>query len=170
MASDGASNNERLLAAAREDNEEILLEVFEEGNFDINFKDGLGNTGKLQALSSLHYAVSHGSTTVLEHLLEYDGCDVDPINRLEGATPLHLALKLEDPELRLHIANSLLEAGADTTMKDKEGDTALDLLRPGDDDIRKLIRKSQASSSVSKGDIADDDDDEGSEGSGSESE
>ncbi|OCB90376.1 ankyrin [Sanghuangporus baumii] len=182
MASDGASNNERLLAAAREDNEEILLEVFEEGNFDINFKDGQA-TGVVNVDAynlntyysttrhlALHYAVSHGSTTALEHLLEYDGCDVDPINRLEGATPLHLALKLEDPELRLHIANSLLEAGADTTIKDKEGDTALDLLQPGDDELRKLIRKSQASSSVSKGDIANDDDDEGSEGSGSESE
>lgn len=32
--------DERLLAAAREDNEEMLLEVFEEGKFDINFKDG----------------------------------------------------------------------------------------------------------------------------------
>ncbi|KAI0962684.1 hypothetical protein AcW1_001450 [Taiwanofungus camphoratus] len=43
--SDGASNNERLLAAARSDNEDLLLEVFEEGKFDINYKDGLGNTG-----------------------------------------------------------------------------------------------------------------------------
>lgn len=42
------------------------------------------------------------------------------------------------------------------SIKDKEGDTALDLLQPGDDELRKLIRKSQASSSVSKGDIADD--------------
>lgn len=32
--------DERLLAAARSDSEELLLEVFEEGNFDINFKDG----------------------------------------------------------------------------------------------------------------------------------
>ena len=72
------------------------------------------------------------------------------------------------------------------SIKDKEGDTALDLLQPGDDELRKLIRKSQASSSVSKGDIADDgkivlalrwlraeallDVDEDDEGSGSESE
>ena len=72
-------------------------------------------------------------------------------------------------------------------IKDKEGDTALDLLQPGDDELRRLIRKSQAENSVSKGDIADDgketildasmqepddfaDDDEGSAGSGSGSE
>ena len=49
---------------------------------------------------------------MLEHILSADECDVDPINRLEGATPLHLALKIEDPELRLHIVESLLDAGA----------------------------------------------------------
>ncbi|KAH8119814.1 ankyrin repeat-containing domain protein [Phellopilus nigrolimitatus] len=162
MASDGASNNERLLAAARQDNEELLLEVFNEGNFDINFKDGLGNT-------ALHYAVSQGSTDVLEHILEHEDCDVDPINRLEGATPLHLALKMRDLELRNYIVESLLEAGADTTIKDKDGDTAVDLLRPGDSELRTLMRKSQAGNSVSKGDIANDDDD-ADEGSGSESE
>ena len=32
--------DERLLAAARSDNEDMLLEVFEEGNFDINAQDG----------------------------------------------------------------------------------------------------------------------------------
>lgn len=58
---------------------------------------------------------SLGNTDVLEHILSQDNCDVDPINRLEGATPLHLALKLEDKELRHHVVESLLEAGADTT-------------------------------------------------------
>lgn len=32
--------DQRLLAAAREDNEEMLLEIFEQGGFDINFQDG----------------------------------------------------------------------------------------------------------------------------------
>ena len=32
--------DERLIAAAREDNEEMLLEVFEEGGYDINYQDG----------------------------------------------------------------------------------------------------------------------------------
>lgn len=35
------STDERLLAAARADNEDLLLEVFEQGGFDINFQDGL---------------------------------------------------------------------------------------------------------------------------------
>lgn len=58
--------------------------------------------------------MSHGSTDVLEHILSCEGCDVDPVNRIEGATPLHLAVRIEHIALRKHIVESLLEAGADT--------------------------------------------------------
>lgn len=34
------SLDERLLAAARQDNEELILEILEHGTFDINYKDG----------------------------------------------------------------------------------------------------------------------------------
>ncbi|KAJ6479216.1 ankyrin repeat-containing domain protein [Mycena vitilis] len=160
MESDqGASNNERLLFAARADNEEMLLEIFEQGGFDINFQDGLGNT-------ALHNAVSNGSTDVLEHILSHEECDVDPINRTEKATPLHLAVRLEGPELRLHIVDSLLEAGADTSIKDKNGETVLDLLSADDTEIRALIRKAQAQATISQDDVASDDED-GEAGSGS---
>ncbi|KAK0501047.1 ankyrin repeat-containing domain protein [Armillaria luteobubalina] len=155
----GASNNERLLAAARTDNEELMMEVFSEGGFDVNFQDGLGNT-------ALHLAVSNGSTDVLEHILSHEDCDVDPINRIEKATPLHLAVKLEHPGLRKHVVNSLLEAGADTSIRDKFGETALDLVPSEDTEVRALFRKAQAQASISQDDIASDDDDAGS-GSGS---
>ncbi|CAL1694733.1 unnamed protein product [Somion occarium] len=157
----GASNNERLLAAAREDNEDLLLEIFEDGDFDINYTDGLGNT-------ALHYAASHGSVEVLEHILSHEECDVDPINRLEGATPLHLALQLKDPELRKHIIESLLEAGADTQIKDKNGETVMDLLSPSDVEILQSIRKAQAQASVSLEDVASDSEGEPGSGSGSD--
>lgn len=52
------STDERLLAAARSDSEEILLEVFEQGNFDINFKDGLGNTGASSADSHIFLLIT----------------------------------------------------------------------------------------------------------------
>ncbi|KAI9000682.1 ankyrin [Trametes punicea] len=162
MASEGASNNERLLAAARSDNEDMLLEVFEQGNFDINAQDGLGNT-------ALHYAASYGYLDTLEHLLEYDGCDVDLQNRLENATPLHLAMRIEDPDLRKAVVSSLLDAGADTRIKDKNGETALDLVPPEDTEIRALMRKAQAQASISQDDVADEDEVEGEySGSGSD--
>ena len=56
----------------------------------------------------------NGSTDVLEYILSQEGCDVDPINRIEGATPLHLAVLLDHPGLRKHVVESLLDAGADT--------------------------------------------------------
>lgn len=59
--------------------------------------------------------MQNGSTDVLEEILGHDDCDVDPVNRIDKATPLHLAVKLEDEDLRLHIVKSLLEAGADTS-------------------------------------------------------
>jgi ankyrin repeat protein len=56
----------------------------------------------------------HGSPEVLNELLEHEGCDVDYTNHLEGATPLHLAVKIEHPGLRAYIVDSLLDAGANT--------------------------------------------------------
>jgi len=162
METQGATNNERLLAAAREDNEEMLLDIFEEGHFNINFQDGLGNT-------ALHYAASHGSLDVLEHILSHEECDVDPINRLERATPLHLAVTVESPGLREAVVLSLVEAGADTSIKNKLGDTAIDLITRKDPQLLALVRKEQATALVSKDDIAsDDEDDEDGPGSSSD--
>lgn len=41
------------------------------------------------------------------------GTDVDLQNRLDGATPLHLAIKLENPAARQGVVEMLLDAGAD---------------------------------------------------------
>ncbi|KAF9561614.1 ankyrin [Agrocybe pediades] len=147
----GADNNQRLLAAARDDNEELLIEIFEAGDFDINCQDGLGNT-------PLHNAVMHGSTDVLEHILSHDECDVDPINRTDRATPLHLAAQIQHVDLRLHIFESLLDAGADLTIKDKNGETPLDLIPPNDAKLAALIRKHKMQASVQQEDVVSDED------------
>ena len=60
-------------------------------------------------------SASLGNTEVLESILEDENCDVDPVNRLEKATPLHLALKLKDPDNRYETCWHLLDAGADPT-------------------------------------------------------
>ncbi|KAL0573159.1 hypothetical protein V5O48_008790 [Marasmius crinis-equi] len=145
----------------------MLVEIFEEGGFDINFQDGLGNT-------ALHNAVANGSVDVLEHILSHDECDVDPINRTDKETPLHLAVKLDNAELRAHIVESLLEADLTVDgclylrIKNKYGETALDFVKPGDDTTKNLIRKANAQSYVDTADIANDDDGEPGSGSGSD--
>ncbi|KAG9044770.1 hypothetical protein FS837_007564 [Tulasnella sp. UAMH 9824] len=144
----GASNNERLLHAAREDNVDLLEELLEDDDLDINYKDGLGNT-------ALHYAAQKGSVDVIEMILGQEGCDVDLKNRVDGETPLHLACKLEDEDTRSYIIDQLLDAGADMSIKDKHGSLAIDLL-PGDDQKnRDLFRKHQATNAISAGDIAE---------------
>lgn len=103
--------------------------------------------------------------------MSHEDCDVDPINFIEKATPLHLAVQIEDPPMRAHIVESLLDAGADIkcvncqyhpivltrllSMKDKNGNTILDIVPTDDMEIRSLIRKSQAQASISRDDIAD---------------
>lgn len=69
----------------------------------------------LLTLSYTTDRASLGNVYVLEHILSQDGCDVDPINRIEKATPLHLALRIEDEDVRQGVVESLLDAGADTT-------------------------------------------------------
>ena len=59
-------------------------------------------------------SVKSASIGVLEHILCCDGCDVDPQNRIDKATPLHISLEIKDPQLRYQIVESLLDAGADT--------------------------------------------------------
>jgi hypothetical protein len=54
-------------------------------------------------------SIQNASTSVLEHLLDHDTCDVDPKNRLNGDTPLHLAIrgKWEDHVgLRVYLGKS----------------------------------------------------------------
>jgi len=151
----GASANERLLAAARDDNEEVIEEIFEnESDFDINYHDGLGYT-------ALHHAAKLGNLSAMEVILTHEECDVDPINRLDKDTPLHLAVRIDDEELRERTVDSLLEAGADTYIRNKNGETALDLAR-GNKAIEALFQKSRASASVSQDDVASDSDDDGS--------
>jgi len=154
MENKGASNNERLLDAAKRDDEDLLLEIFDEpGTFSINYQDGLGNT-------ALHYAVSYHSRDALEHILSHEECDVDPANRLEQATPLHLAVKIEDPDIKAYFVESLLDAGADDTTRNKYGQTAQDLVRPDDEATHSAFRAYQANKDIDEHDIVYEDEDD----------
>ncbi|KAH9964110.1 ankyrin repeat-containing domain protein [Russula dissimulans] len=147
---DHPTYNRLLLDAARSDNVDQLKVVFAEPTkFDINFQDGVGNT-------ALHYAASEGSLDVLVELLEYEGCDVDFINYLEGATPLHLAVKIESPELRALIVDSLIDAGADTRIKDKAGYLARDYVKEDDTETLNAFLRHQAQDNILGDDIASD--------------
>ncbi|KAF9133566.1 hypothetical protein BGX30_012227 [Mortierella sp. GBA39] len=111
---EGASNNELLVAACKEDNLDMLEEVLsaDASSFDVNHTDGLGN-------AALHYAARHGSTGCLEILLYYDGINVNVINRIEGEAPLHKAAAYSDPEIALEMVQILVNGGATLTVQNK---------------------------------------------------
>jgi len=128
----------------------------------------------------------------MEQLLSHDKCDVDLQNRIDKDTPLHLALKIEDDEkLKKDTVESLLDAGADTTIKNKYGATAFNSV-PDNSELKKLMVKARAEAALdrdrNRGDFASgalisygggrlqrclrcrtDDDDDGGPGSGSDS-
>ncbi|GJJ70777.1 hypothetical protein EMPS_03127 [Entomortierella parvispora] len=153
---EGASNNELLLAACREDNLGLLDEVLssEPDSFSINHTDGLGN-------SALHYAAKYASTDCLEILLYFDGIDINIKNRLEWETPLHKAVAYEDPETALTMTRLLVEAGASTTALNKQKQTPADKA-PSDThgEVKEYLETVRIGSNYDARDIPADDDDD----------
>ena len=68
------------------------------------------------------------SPEVLELLLDDERLDVDPRNKLDGETPLHLAVRIEDAQARSWTVITLLDAGADPSIQNKHRDRAEELL------------------------------------------
>jgi ankyrin repeat protein len=71
----------------------------------------------------LHQACHQGQAEIVEMLLEYE-CDVNARNRF-GQTPLHIACSSHPQYRKDNIVQSLFEAGADASILDKWGHTAL---------------------------------------------
>lgn len=126
------------MEAARRDNTELLHEILAKPGVDAavinSAADPLGNT-------VLHVAATYGSCTsplgsgwgegygevvltivggivtddVIDILLDQEGLEVDPQNRLDKDTPLHKAVYLarESKEAGHAIVELLLDAGAD---------------------------------------------------------
>ncbi|KAK4048580.1 hypothetical protein OIO90_005750 [Microbotryomycetes sp. JL221] len=155
-----ATPNERLLYAAKTDLVELAQDVLSlaPNDFDVNFRDGLGNT-------ALHYAASSPSPDVLDLLLDFDATDVDLQNRLEGATPMHLAVKLQNEAARQGVIQMLLDAGADPAIKDRHDNKVGDYLNPDnetDQAIEAAIKAALAEAAfggIDSADIANEDDD-----------
>ncbi|KAG0938163.1 hypothetical protein G6F57_009060 [Rhizopus arrhizus] len=161
---EGASNNELLLALCRNDQEEELEKLVEEGKCNVNFADGAGNT-------AAHYAVKSGSIGCLEVLVNHDDVDLDVKNTLEGNTPLHLAVEYanQDHEMAFALVELLLAGGADPKIQNRDKFIPIQLVNPKHSDIREKLEEASAAYEMDDADIvAEDEDDE--EGSASEEE
>jgi uncharacterized protein len=112
---------ELLFASCRQHNIDLLREALSHlkspeavGEFINTSRDPLGNT-------ALHVASTRGSLDCLDLLLDQEGVEVDPVNRMEGDTPLHSAARLSmeqgAEEEAKEVIEMLLEAGADPRYK-----------------------------------------------------
>jgi hypothetical protein len=80
-------------------------------------------------------------------LLDQPNFECDPINRVEGDTPLHTAIRwinsepAEQREFGNALVDMMLEAGSSSRIKNKGGLTAYQLVDPRNSALRELIQK-----------------------------
>ncbi|KAJ1984791.1 hypothetical protein H4R34_000411 [Dimargaris verticillata] len=163
MSTDGASNNELLLAACKQDQDELLLDVLDQpGTFTVNCTDGLGNT-------PLHYAAQCGAFDCVKLLLTHKntvGLNINIKNRIENDTPLHKAVAYtDDPGVAFDIVKLLLDAGANPSCRNKLSQKPVQLVSPGNKELRDWLDKAELAANVDRSDIADDDSDSDGEAS-----
>lgn len=152
---EGASYKEQLLDASRRNNDSLLNTIFEEvadpnkiAKLINETKDPLGNT-------PLHLSTQYGNYSVLDLLLDQEGVEVDPQNRLDDETPLHFAVKYtyDDFEYGKFLVELLLDVGADPRIKNKHGEKPVDLIR-GDDkehgELKDILEQAEYTALVSQ--------------------
>ncbi|EGG05096.1 uncharacterized protein MELLADRAFT_64265 [Melampsora larici-populina 98AG31] len=145
----GASPNEQLLFAAKQDLDELFYELESKGGYDINFADG----------------VIQLYTMLLELILEHEGTDVDLLN-FQGLTPLHASIQISNPNHRLLISKSLIEAGSNPTIKNKFHQTPLEMLNSltsntkneEDEELKRCLTNAEAELSLDETDLVLDED------------
>ncbi|KAI8138970.1 ankyrin [Fennellomyces sp. T-0311] len=155
MTKEGAVNNQLMLATCRNDQEDELGKLLEEGTCDPNFVDGAGNT-------AAHYAAKAGSIGCLELLVNEDDIDLDVKNRLEGDTPLHKAVQFQNDhaETAYIMVELLIAGGADPRIVNRNKLTPSALVNPNNKELKKLLEDAVASYQFDESDFVGNHDDD----------
>lgn len=138
---EGASYEEQLLDLCRRNNELLVKSIFQELADPEKIASLINETRDPLGDAPLHIATKYGNYAVLDLLLDQEGVETDPKTRIDGNTPLHLAVKYLqlDPEYGKFLVEELLEVGADPKVKNKYGEKPVDLVR-GDDAVHQELR------------------------------
>ncbi|KAL7913485.1 hypothetical protein GGI35DRAFT_210887 [Trichoderma velutinum] len=143
---EGASIEEQLIEACRRDNVELLTELLEDKS-DPEISKLLNETTTVMGNHLYHEAASRGNYDIIDHLLDQPDFECDPINRLEGDTPLHSAIRWLNSEpasqrpFGHHLIDMMLEAGSNPRIKNKGGLNAIQLVDPRNQELRDLIQR-----------------------------
>ncbi|PHH83601.1 hypothetical protein CDD82_6629 [Ophiocordyceps australis] len=142
----GASVKERLIEACRSNNTDLLSEIID-GRPDDEISALLNNTKTVLGNYLYHEAASRGNYEIIDLLLDQPDFECDPINRAEGDTPLHSAIRwlnAEPPAQRSFgsaLVSMMLEAGSSTRIRNRGGLTPLNLVDPANKELRHLLRQ-----------------------------
>ncbi|KAL8833912.1 MAG: hypothetical protein Q9170_004016 [Blastenia crenularia] len=174
MSDEGATPREIVLEACRRNNTSLLSEVLSsipsaEKIADLlnNARDGIGN-------HCLHIAASYGS--FLDHLLDQEDLEVDPLDRLERDTPLHKAVRFinslspSERDSGHPVAELLIDAGADPRIRNKARLKPVELVDPRNTELRDMLQRAEYSMTVGDDVVVRDGDEDGPTGSASDSE
>ncbi|KAI1124847.1 ankyrin repeat protein [Nemania abortiva] len=146
-AFEGASVKEQLVEACRRNNVDLLTEIIQNCKNDDEISNLLNNTTSVMGNHLYHEAALQGNYEVIDMLLDQPEFECDPINRAEGDTPLHSAIRWinSEPPAQREFGNALvemmLEAGSSTRVKNKAKLTPYQLVDPRNTGLRELIQK-----------------------------
>ena len=104
------------------------------------------------------------SDDVMDELLNVEFLECDPLNRREGETPIHSAVKHSNErevELGEAMAKMLIDAGGDPRVKDKHGRKPAEICTPRTEELRSILIKEEyvLNEGLQSADVHPDDDD-----------
>ncbi|KAI1420829.1 ankyrin repeat protein [Xylaria sp. FL1777] len=144
---EGASVGEQLIEACRRNNVDLLTEIIQNCKDDKEISSILNNTTTVMGNYLYHEAALQGNYEVIDMLLDQPEFECDPVNRADGDTPLHSAIRWinSEPPAQREFGNALvemmLEAGSSTRVKNKAKLTPYQLVDPRNTGLRELIQK-----------------------------
>ncbi|CAF9916159.1 hypothetical protein IMSHALPRED_002995 [Imshaugia aleurites] len=182
MSDDGATPRELLLESCRRNNAALLADVLERvsgasGNKEEEVARLLNTATDGVGRFCLHVAAGCGSYEVLDTLLDQEGLEVDPVDRLDADIPLHKAVRFvnslskEEWEAGASLVELLLDAGADPRIRNKAKLKPCELVDPRNTELRATLQKAEFAMLAGDDVIGrDGEDEQGPTGSASDSE
>ncbi|KAL7621161.1 hypothetical protein AAE478_008478 [Parahypoxylon ruwenzoriense] len=159
---EGASVKEQLIAACRGNNVDLLGEIISRCKTDDEITYLLNNTTTVMGNHLYHEAALQGNYEVIDLLLDQPSFECDPLNRTDGDTPLHCAIRWINGEPRAQrpfgnaLVSMMLEAGSSTRIHNKGRLTPYQLVDPSNTGLRDLIQKHEYAA-LNAGDFVDND-------------
>jgi uncharacterized protein len=177
MSDDGATPKELLLESCRRNNTALLNDLLSQPPLSSDgpkIADFLNTTTDSLGASGLHIAAKYGAYEVLDIILDQEGVEIDHQEKREGDSCLHSAVRyvnaLRPDEWEGEgkaLVEILVDAGCDPRSRNKARLRPVDLLDPRNQVVKTVLQRAELQF-MAGADVVDEDDD-GPNGPGSES-